>query len=339
MSRGRGFAAAVAAALALVALSSALAAPTQARRQDLASRAADQPACCTVQLHLPNTYSLLLNTVVSPPTAYNLSAPGVWSGPGYRLNKPGSAPKPTSIKWWVKTDHVSTTAEAAAKAFAIDPTIFTVVKSGGPVEIPHLVGGSQVGTIAGFSTLLQSSQATLNAQFQGLLAFPIGVPSPISKSASRSEYFVVVRYLVRAPASDRYVVGDANTPAPDWNAQQIQAALSSVQMVGSLPPAQFTTTVRRVSSGCCRAVVRGSVKDSLGHPVAGAKVTLSRDLPQTEAQKKHHSKVKTKIVSDTVSAANGTYAVRVPKIAPKGVAYHVQVQLAHSALAHPVKLG
>jgi hypothetical protein len=330
---------AVGAASALVALSSALAAPTQATRQVRAGSAADQPACCTVQLHLPNTYSILLNTVVSPPSAYSLTGPGVWSGPMYRLNKPGAVPKASSIKWWVKTDHVSTTAEAAAKAFAVDPSIFTVVKAGGPVEIPHVVAGAQIGTIAGFSTLLQSSQATLNAQFQGLLAFPIGVPSPISKSASRSQYFVVVRYLMRAPASDRYVVGDANTPAPAWNAQQIQTALTAVQMVGSLPPAQFTTTVRRVSSACCRAVVRGSIKDSLGHPVAGAKVTLSRDLPQTESQKKHHSKIKTKIVSDSVSTGNGTYTVRVPKIAPKGVVYHVQVQLAHSALARPVNLG
>ena len=140
MSRGRGVA--LAAAVALVALSSAMAAPIQARHEERASRAADQPACCTVQLHLPNTYSVLLSTTVAPPSAYTLSAPGVWSGPPYRLNKPGSVPKISTIKWWVKTDHASTTAEAAAKAFAIDPTIFTVVKTGGAVEIPHFVGGA-----------------------------------------------------------------------------------------------------------------------------------------------------------------------------------------------------
>jgi hypothetical protein len=321
----------------LVALSSALAAPTQATRQQRSSGVNDLPPCCTVVLHLPNTYSLLLNTILAPPTGYTMSAPGIWSGPPYHLNKPGAVSKVATIKWWVKADHVSTAPDAAARAFTVDPAAFTQVKASGSVEVPHVVGGSQVGTLTGYSVLLQSSQPTQNAQYQGLVSFPIGVPAPLSKSASRSPNFVVIRFLIREPSSDRYVVGDAATPGPVWNLQQIQAALAGVQMVGSLPPAQFTATVRRVSSKCCRAVVRGSVTDSLGHPVAGARVTLFRDLPQTESQKRHHAKVKSVIVSDARSAPSGTFLVRVSKEAPRG-SYRMQVQLAHSVVVRAVTL-
>lgn len=335
MIRGRGVA--LACAVGLIALSSALAAPTQATRQKRSNGASDLPPCCTVLLHLPNTYSVLLNAILAPPTGYAVSAPGVWSGPQYHLNKPGAVSKVATIKWSVKADRVSTAPDAAARGYTVDPGAFTQVKASGPVEVPHVVGGTQIGTLPGYSVLLQSSQPTLNAQYQGLVAFPIGVPSPISKSASRNQNFVVIRFLIREPASDRYVVGSAGTPGPVWNLEQIQSALAGVQMVGSLPPAQFTTTVRRVSSTCCRAVVRGSVKDSLGHPVAGARVTLLRDLPQTDSQRRHHAKVKSVIVSDTRSAANGTYFVRVSKEAPKG-SYRMQVQLAHSVVVHAVTL-
>ncbi len=278
---------------------------------------------------------MLLNTILTPPAGYTSSAPGVWSGPEYHLNKPGSVAKPSTIKWWVKTDGTSTAPEAAARAFTVNPTDFSQVKTSGPVEIPHLVGGTQIGMITGYSALLQSSQPTLNAQYQGLVAFPIGAPAPMTKSGSRTQYYVVIRFLVREPASDRYVVGDAATSGPAWNIQQIQAALSAVRMVGSLPPAAFTTTVRRVSSSCCRAVVRGAVTDSFGHLVAGARVTLLRDLPQTIAQKKHHSKVKSVVVSYSLTALNGTYTVRVPRQAPPG-SYHMQVQLAHSGIGRTV---
>ena len=335
MKRGRGVA--LAFAVGLVSLSSAAAAPMEATRHESSRGTADQPPCCAVLLHLPNTYSVLLNTILVPPAGYKQTAPGIWNGPQYRLNKPGAVAKPTAIKWWVKTDHVSTAPDAAARAFTIDPGVFTQVQASGPVEIPHIVGGNQVGTLAGYSALVQSSQPTLNAQYQGVLAFPIGVPAPISKSASRSQNYVVIRFLVREPASDRYVVGDAATPGPAWNVEQIKAALASVQMVGSLPPAQFTSTVRRVSSSCCRAVVRGAITDSFGHPVAGARVRLLRDLPQTPSQKKHHAKVKSVIVSDAQSAPNGTYSVRVPKTAPLGV-YRLEVQLAHSVIGHTVNI-
>jgi len=335
MVRGRGVALAL--AVGLIVLSSALAAPTQATRQARSSGVNDLPPCCAVLLHLPNTYSVLLNAILVPPTDYTMSAPGIWSGPQYHLNKPGAVSKVATIKWSVKTDHVSAAPDAAARAFTVDPGVFTQVKANGPVEVPHVVGGSQIGTLPGYSVLLQSSLPTLNAQYQGLVAFPIGVPSPLSKSASRSQNFVVVRFLIREPASDRYVVGNAATPGPVWNLQQMQVALAGVQMVGSLPPAQFTATVRRVSSTCCRAVTRGSVTDSFGHPVAGARVTLFRDLPQTESQIKHHSKVKSLIVSDARSAPNGTYFVRVSKEAPRG-SYHMQVQLAHSVVVHAVTL-
>jgi hypothetical protein len=80
------------------------------------------------------------------------------------------------------------------------------------------------------------------------------------------------------------------------------------------------------------------VTDSLGHPVAGARVTLLRDLPQTAAQKRHHSKLKSVIVSNAQSGLNGTYFVRVSKQAPLGP-YRVQVQLAHSVVVHALTLG
>lgn len=335
MNRGRGVA--LAFAVGLVALSSAAAAPMHATRHESSLGTADQPPCCAVLLHLPNTYSVLLNTIVAPPTGYTPTAPGIWSGPQYRLNKPGAVSKPSAIKWWVKADHVSTAPDAAARAFTVDPGIFTLVQASGPVEVPHIVSGNQIGTIAGYSALLQSSQPTLNAQYQGVVAFPIGVPAPVSKSASRSQYYVVIRFLVREPSSDRYVVGDAATPGPAWNVEHVKAALASVQIVGSLPPAQFTSTVRRVSSSCCRAVVRGAVTDSFGHAVAGARVTLLRDLPQTSSQKKHHAKVKSVIVSDAQSAPNGTYTVRVSKTTPLG-SYRLQVQLAHSVIGHAVNI-
>jgi hypothetical protein len=129
MIRGRGVA--LAFVVGLIALSSALAAPTQATRQQRSSGVTDLPPCCTVVLHLPNTYSLLLNAILAPPTGYTMSAPGLWSGPPYHLNKPGALSKVATIKWWVKADHVSTAPDAAARAFTVDPAAFTQVKASG----------------------------------------------------------------------------------------------------------------------------------------------------------------------------------------------------------------
>ena len=336
MSRGTQIV--VASAAAVVALSWAATAPGRTERQAHAGRAADVPACCTVLLTLPTTYSAILTTKLAPPAGYTPTAAGAWSGPQFRLNKPGAASRPSTMKWWVKVDHASTTAEAAVRAFTIDPAVFTLVKTSGSIEVPHVVSGHRVGTIVGYSALLQSSQVTLNAEYEGVLAFPLAAVSPVSKSASRAPYFVVVRFLTREPASDRYVMTATPTLASAWNAQQIAAAFTTVEVVGSMPPSQYTATVSRVSWICCRAVVRGRVTDSLGHPVAGARVTLLRDLPQTAAQRRRHSKVKSVVVTATQSAEDGTYVVRVARHTPPGP-YHLQAQLANSLVGRAIDLA
>ncbi len=333
MSRGRGVL--LIAVLALIALSTATAATRRA------GATSDDTPCCSVvlsDLHLPSTYSILLATTLMPPAAYAQTAPGTWTGPQYRLAKTNAIVRASTITWSVRLDHTSGTADAAARAFTASPNTYNQVRSSGPVDVPHIVDGRQVGTITGFTTVLQPPGATVNAQYQGLLAFPLGKPTPDTQSASRDQYFVVLRFLIRQPASDRYVVGESSTPAPAWNAAQLDAALKTVQVVGSMPPAQLTTTVRRVGSPCCRAVVRGSVKDSLGQPVAHAKVLLLRALPQTPAQKRHHSKVRYAILFDTKTASDGTYSLRVAKKAPPG-SYRVSVQLARSVVVRDLVKG
>src|SRR5437763_90108 len=106
MSQGRRFG--LVGLLALSVLSTATAASLRAGS---GAGAADTAPCCTVslsQLHLPSTYSTLISTTLVPPAGYAQTAPGVWSGPPYRLAaKPNATTKASTLKWWVKLDHTS----------------------------------------------------------------------------------------------------------------------------------------------------------------------------------------------------------------------------------------
>ena len=119
--------------------------------------------------------------------------------------------------------------------------------------------------------IVQSADPKANAQYQGAVAFQLARPTPLKPSARKKAPFVVVRFKLELPSSDRYVVGPGLVPST-WNLERTRAALAGVRLVGSMPPARMTVATRA-------SRVSGAVVDRLGHSVGGAFVTVYRVCP------------------------------------------------------------
>ena len=83
----------------------------------------------------------------------------------------------------------------------------------------------------------------------------------------------VIVFDANEPATDDggplgpFTVG--GLPASSWNREQARAALAGVYVEGNLPPA-------RVRIRAARGRITGSVADSFGDPVSGARLALQR---------------------------------------------------------------
>ncbi len=144
------------------------------------------------------------------------------------------------------------------------------------------------------------------ARHEGCLAFPIG-----------RGFYGIARWALLSPAGDSaQPFGEYRVKgmlASQWNRAQAQAAVRAVALVGSLPPARVRarTSGRRVS---------GAVHDSLGHPVAGAKVALERRVGR-----------RWRPAGSTRSSATGTYSVAVRRAGTYRAAASLAATTARSA--------
>ena len=190
-------------------------------------------------------------------------------GPGVARPKKPSVNGIAGIQWLVRLDMEHTSAAAAATDSLTATAKYSRFVSRGPVSVPHVAqDGQSLGSIHGFSVIVQSADPKANAQYQGAVAFQLARPTPLKPSARKKAPFVVVRFKLELPSSDRYVVGPGLVPST-WNLERTRAALAGVRLVGSMPPARMTVATRA-------SRVSGAVVDRLGHSVGGALVTVYR---------------------------------------------------------------
>jgi hypothetical protein len=208
-------------------------------------------------------FSQALGVIFTSPPDYRRgccydSNGGEWLGPKYEVAGYPTFTGDSSIDWSY------TTAKAANAATAVRATL--VHSDGREVEsgaltVLHTVAGRTAGTIPAFYVITRFAQGG-TARHEAGLGFPIG-----------RGFYGVARWALLSPADDSaQPFGDYRVKgmlASQWNRTQAQAAVRGVALDGSLPP----TRVRARAAG---RRVRGEVRDSLGHPVAGAKVTLER---------------------------------------------------------------
>jgi hypothetical protein len=198
----------------------------------------------------------------SPPTyARKSTAPtrGVWNGPEYWASGDAQHRGATSISWSV--DFQARAGSAKATALSVPQHGWPLEKKD-PIAVPHYVGKRAVGTILGYYALMRAP-APDDASFEAALAFPV---------APRA--FAVVRFDLTDPSSDssgewgHYLVGGLDLPSV-WNRGAAFWAMSSVRLIGNLPPARIVLS----DSG---RTLRGSVSDAFYHAVLGLPVSIQR---------------------------------------------------------------
>ena len=169
--------------------------------------------------------------------------------------------------------------------------------------------------------IVQSADPKANAQ--GAVAFQLARPTPLKPSARKKAPFVVVRFKLELPSSDRYVVGGPRPVHVELGAGR--AALAGVRLVGSMPPARMTVATRA-------SRVSGAVVDRLGHSVGGALVTVYRGPAGAQVGQAD-------VLDDQRVRTNalGRYTLEVPaNVRPGG--FRIVARLGESAVSRPLRL-
>lgn len=175
---------------------------------------------------------------------------GGWEGPVCDFASNPGLSGPISLTWGVAFDDDVSSAEAAARENLTFE--WTTIESG-PVAVPHLVGGREVGTIPGVFVLTDARSQT--GYHESGLGFPLG----------RGVY-AAAAFWSRGNALECTVRG---IPVATWHRDTARNAVRQVRLEGNLPPARVTA---RIAAGR----VRGSVTDSVGHPDVGVAVRLEQ---------------------------------------------------------------
>jgi hypothetical protein len=173
---------------------------------------------------------------------------GSWEGPMCDFAPNPGLSGPISLTWGVGFDDDVRSAEQAAREHLTFE--WTTIESG-PVAVPHLVGGREIGTIPGFYVLTDARSQT--GYHESGLGFPLG----------RGVY-ASVEFWSRGNALECTVRG---VPVATWHRETARAAVRQVRLEGNLPPARVAARVRG-------RTITGSVTDGFGHPDAGIAVRL-----------------------------------------------------------------
>lgn len=183
---------------------------------------------------------------------------GEWLGPRYEVAGHPNFSGDSSIDW---SFGAVKGASAPAVARGSLTTYGSEVESG-TVPIAHTVAGRSAGTISGFYVISQFSELAGSARHEAGVSFPMG-----------AGFYGLAEWSLLSPGSDSASpFGDYRVRgmlASQWNRLQAKTAVRGLRLDGSLPPAR----VRARASG---RRIAGEVQDALGHPVAGATVTLER---------------------------------------------------------------
>jgi hypothetical protein len=277
-------------------------------------------------VNLPKTYAQGLSVSLAIPSDYRESGYRAWSGPAFHDPKKPSVNGIAGIQWLVRLDSENGSAEAAATDVLSSTNKYSRHVSRGPVAVPHISqSGQELGSIPGFAVIVQSADPRANAQYQGAVAFRLARPTPMRPSARKTAPFVVIRFKLELPSSDRYVVGPGGLPSA-WNLERTRAALDGVRLVGSMPPSRMSVAMRARN-------ISGSVVDTLGHSVGGAIVTVYRVVPPVRKS----AKPTFATITRTRTGALGRYSLQIPKNLRPG-SYRIVARLGESAVIRPLRL-
>jgi hypothetical protein len=213
-----------------------------------------------VRATTPATFPPGLTLALASPPGF-VSGPraleaGRWLGPRYdSTTVPGLAGSST-IGWSIAFDNRPLSTEAAALGAT---TLGFQEDQRGHIAVPHLVGGTQVGTIQGFYVLTVAVNTTENARAEGAIAFPLG-----------QGIHAVARFTLLEPSSDDFRVSGGILPTA-WNRGQAFIALAGVRVEGSFAPALVSIRAERGTR-----LVRGLVVDGFRHRIIGAQISLER---------------------------------------------------------------
>jgi hypothetical protein len=292
-----------------------------APQQDIA-----QTPVALAGVNLPKTYAQGLALSLAIPSDYQESGYRAWSGPAFHDPKKPSVNGISGIQWFVRLDAEHRSAETAATDILSSTNKYSRHVTRGPVRVPHVSqSGESLGSIPGFAVIVQSADPKANAQYQGAVAFQLARPTPMRPSARKRAPFVVIRFKLELPSSDRYVVGPGALPSA-WNLERTRAALDGVRLVGSMPPSRMSVAMRAQN-------VRGWVVDTLGHSVGGALVTVYRVVPPVRKS----AKPTFRTIVRTRTSANGRYSLQIPENLSPG-SYRIVARLGESAVIRPLRL-
>lgn len=178
---------------------------------------------------------------------------GGWEGP---LCDHPTFPGPIALTWSVGFDDRSTSSEAAATAAL---TFEWTVVERSVVSVRHVVGRRDVGALPG--TLVVTNSESPQGWHEAGLGFALGRGVFAGAATwSRGNTFACVVRSAQGPVA-----------STAWHRQKSRQALEGIRLEGSLPPA-------RVSARGSARRVTGAVRDSFGHPVAGARIALERRI-------------------------------------------------------------
>lgn len=277
-------------------------------------------------INLPKTYARALAVSLAIPGDYRESGYRQWSGPTWHDPKKPSVNGIAGIQWLARLDSEHSSAATAATDILSSTAKYSRWVSRGPMDVPHVAeDGRSLGWLQGFSVIVQSADPKANAQYQGAVAFRLARPTPMKPSAKRKAPFVVIRFKLELPSSDRYVVGSDGLPS-SWNLERTRAALDGVRLVGSMPPGRMTIAMRAHQ-------VSGAVVDNVGHSVGGALVTVYRVIPPVrKSAKPTYSTIK-RVRTNT----RGRYMLEMPMNLRPG-SFRIVARLGESAVSRPLRL-
>jgi hypothetical protein len=202
-----------------------------------------------------------LSIALTAPSAYERGCcadfvSGAWDGPRIEASASSATQNRSRIEWSASFERGRASAKRLARAagWADYPEIEAKRK-----RVRHIVAGRKVGTLPAFTAI--DAQASPGAKVQAAIAIGFG----------RRVHGIVLFHLPDPPA-DQTSAGTLTVqgePASTWNRTQARKSLAGVYVEGSLPPA-------RVNARRAGRRVKGTVRDSFGHPVNGATVTLQR---------------------------------------------------------------
>lgn len=223
------------------------------------------------------------------PEGYSINGSGYenWLGPKFTNTVTGNEDE-SNLSFDVHSDFTTRSAERAArsKLGADMGGIPTKQVAAGPIDVPHIIRGRQVGVIKGFFLIMQATRAQYEGWFEAGLAFSLGRGYPIPAADLDTT----------APDDDATKTIQGTLPS-EWNRRVIEQGVRGITVEGNLAPQKVTA---RVKAGR----VEGRATDTVGHPVVGLKVVLERRAGSSWTR-----------VTTGVTNGNGEFALRLAGVA------------------------